>query len=319
MKIRSLLVMKDEGDVIGESIGRALEWSDQILVLDNGSSDGGWETVSRMALVEPRISVIGRISRHFNDGFRAHCFHAAKREAEPGDWWCRLDADEIYAEDPRPLLASMPNDVFSVWSAELTYFLTDVDVERYERNPGGFLSLPVELKCRHYINYSSEPRFFRHERRLQWIEEDSGFPPVLWRRPAARRRILLKNFRYRSPDQIQRRLDARRSIPYAEFSHERISDWQTAVAGIRTAGALVGSSTSQMPRSWTERVAPSTALDYDNGDGNYVLNPDLMPTPPSPLEFRTLVGRMARARLRHLVPVEYRTNVKLALGRAAQR
>lgn len=281
-KIRSICVIKNEGDIIEQCLTAALEWSDQIVVLDNGSTDGGWETVQRLAVSEPRIIALGQDLRPFTEGIRIQCFRALSKQAVKGDWWVRLDADEFYADDPREFLARVPAKAFSVWSASLTYYFTDRDALRYDQDPQSFAdSVPVEQKCRYYLNDMSEPRFFRHAHIFRWRDQDEGYPPVMWRRPAAQERIVVRHYRYRSPEQIQRRLDVRRTIEYY-FSHERIEDWADAVTRYRTTGEMSGARSLKVAASWRERVVPADALSYDAGDGHYDLLPQFWPSFPKP-------------------------------------
>ena len=44
-KIYSLLLVKNEADIIRTSILAAAQWSDKVIVMDNGSTDGTWEIV----------------------------------------------------------------------------------------------------------------------------------------------------------------------------------------------------------------------------------------------------------------------------------
>lgn len=44
MKIFSICCVRGENDIVGETLKAALDWSDQIFVFDNGSTDGTWET-----------------------------------------------------------------------------------------------------------------------------------------------------------------------------------------------------------------------------------------------------------------------------------
>jgi glycosyltransferase involved in cell wall biosynthesis len=282
--IRALCVVKDEADILGQTLTSALRWCDEILVLDNGSTDGSWELVTALAAEQPKIVPIGRNTQPFFNDIRIELFRARKDAARDGDWWCRLDADEFYVDDPRAFLASVPERDFSVWSASLSYYFTDVDAARYAIDPSSFDDdVPIEEKCRYYINHWSEPRFFRHIPGLSWRVGDGGFPKTLWDRPASTSRILLKHFAYRSPEQIQRRLDARRANPagHPEFSHEAVVDWADAVAGIRSNRRFVGTPGGFIPGTWTARVVPAAALDFDAHDGTYIVNDDLMPPLPS--------------------------------------
>jgi glycosyltransferase involved in cell wall biosynthesis len=279
--IRALCVMKNEADVIEQTLLDALRWCDVVYVLDNGSDDGGWERVQALALTHPAIVPHGRDERPFTDDIRAQLFDAYAPSAEAGDWWCRLDADEFYLDDPRQVLADVPADSFSVWSASLSYYFTDEDAARFAADPREYAdSVPVEEKIRYYLNHWSEPRFFRHEAGLRWREGDGGYPATLWTRAAAPRRIRLRHFPYRSPEQIQRRLDARGES--LEFAHENVGGWAEAVAGIRGSGSFVGGQVAT-GASWRDRVVPASALDYDAHDGVFVINERLMPPLPKPL------------------------------------
>lgn len=55
MRIYSLCLVKDEADIIEYTLSRAAEWSHRIFVMDNGSTDGTWELVQRLARRLPGI------------------------------------------------------------------------------------------------------------------------------------------------------------------------------------------------------------------------------------------------------------------------
>jgi len=305
MRIRALCVMKNEADVIAQTLRDALRWCDAVYVLDNGSDDGGWEIVQALALEDPRIVPHARDTRRFTDDIRAVLYDAYSSEAREGDWWCRLDADEFYLDDPRVVLADVPQQCFSVWSASLSYYFTDVDAERWERDPEAFADgVPVQDKCRYYLNHWSEPRFFRHLDALRWREGDGGYPAALWARQASPERILLRHFPYRSPEQIQRRLDARAAG--AEFAHETVGGWADAVAGIRAHGAFLGGPATGAPVTWRDRVVAASALDYDAHDGSFVVNEQLMPAIPEPVAPSRRWRAGLRGVLRRLRPVGVR-------------
>jgi glycosyltransferase involved in cell wall biosynthesis len=285
MKIRAICVMKNESDVINQTLSDALRWCDEIFLLDNGSDDDGWDRVQSMSAVDPRIVLCGRDFRPFHDGMRAQIYNAHSKRAVRGDWWCRLDADEFYVDDPRELLAATPTEYFSVWSASLSYYFTDDDARRYEADPSKYEDgVPVGEKCRYYLNHWSEPRFFRHAPGRFWHPEDGGYPISVWARPASPTRIRLKHFAYRSPAQIQKRLDGRRAQAAAgvEFSHEMVVEWAKAVAGIREHGHFTGTVGDAVADSWIQRIVPASALDFDAHDGTFVVNDDLMPPIPAP-------------------------------------
>jgi hypothetical protein len=298
VKIRALCVMKNEADVIQETLLDALRWCDQIYVLDNGSEDGSWERVQRLASGNSGIILAGQELGPFHDGIRAQIYNRFKEQASPDDWWCRLDADEFHVGNPREILETTPRHYFSIWSASISYYFTDSDLARYEANPNLFSdAVPVAEKCRFYLNHWSEPRFFRHDPTAHWRPSDGGFPLAVWTNPAAPSRIPIKHFAYRSPSQIQKRLDARRTAPgtRSAFSHEMVSDWSQSVARIRETGRFTGTP-GDMPTSWRARVVPAEALDFDAHNGLLVINDHLMPAIPPPWSpLRRLIAGLRRA------------------------
>ena len=287
MKIHSICVVKNEADVVAQSLAAAAVWSDHVYVLDNGSTDGTWEEVHAVAERHPEVLPWKQDPRPFSFSMRREPFEHFRSAAAGGDWWCRLDADELYIDDPREFLSRVPRWYSSVWSASFQFYFTDRDVARYEEDPSLYADdVPVGEKCRWYLNNWSEKRFFRHTPRLRWAD---GWPQGTYD-AVCPRRIRLKHYQYRSPEQIQRRLDDRRNAPSANFSHERTVDWEASIvqrgAPRRTPGAI------RVPESWRERVVDADSLFYDHHDGNYRLDEDAMPRLPSLR--RSLAGSLRR-------------------------
>lgn len=265
MKIHCVCVVKDEVDVIEQTLKAASQWSDFIYVLDNGSCDHTWEKVLNLSQYCSQIIPYAKDDCAFHDGIRARVFHHYRANSQPGDWWCRLDADEIYIDDPRTFLAKVPKAYQAVWGASFQYYFTDKDVERYLVDPAQYADeVPIKQKCRYYHSDWSEARFFRDDRTLIW-DLDRGWPYFGAVHPL---RIRLKHYQYRSPQQMQKRIENRfkaRAKGCKEFTHE---------------------ATLQLsPTAWKDRVRPASELDYDAHDQQYILREDLMPQLPfsSPL------------------------------------
>jgi glycosyltransferase involved in cell wall biosynthesis len=281
MKLHSILLVKNEADVIGQTLPAAAEWCDHIYVLDNGSTDGTWEQVQALAERLPQVVPWKRDERRFGWTLRGEVFNQFRSRSARGDWWCRLDADEVYIDDPRQFLARVPWWYRSVWSASFQFYFTDRDLELYEEDPSRYGDdVPVAEKCRWYINNWSEMRFFRYSPGLRWTE---GRWPLTIYDAVYPRRIRLKHYQYRSPEQIQRRLDARRNAPSTNFTHERAADWEAAI--IKRAGPRRGREDGgTMPESWRERVVRASNLLYDDHDGRYEVNEAaLSPIPSLPM------------------------------------
>lgn len=289
MKIHGLCVAKNEADIIEQTLRAAAEWCDWIYVLDNGSTDDTWEKVQALSSALPCVVPFKQDARPFDDGIRGEILRHYLPRARRGDWWCILDADEIYVDNPRVFLQGVPWRYNAVWQQSFAYRFTDKDLAAYRADPERYAdSVPVERKLHYYqISDYSELRFFRHSRNLTYM-------PGTELRPVYPKRIRLKHFAYRSPDQIRKRLETRREpMLRGEFLHEKRACW--VPRGIIKPGPAEA---DDLAESWEERVIPSTSCLLDRHDGFY---PEAPPwTPPEAPHWRTRVRSRAHALLHRL-------------------
>jgi glycosyltransferase involved in cell wall biosynthesis len=259
MKIHCLSLIKNEVDIIAQSLRAAAEWSDNIFVLDNGSTDGTSERVLELARDIPRLIPVGCDPRPYRNQMRLELLSQYRASASDGDWWCILDADEIYIDNPRSFLSAIPDEFQAVETQEFAYLFTDKDLEVFRQDPLLFDNeSPIERRLRFYASPDhSEARFARHSENLGEI----GFHLL---RPVYPRRIRAKHFQYRSPTQIQKRLETRRdAMQRGLFRHEKRGYWAT---GVLVPGPA---STEEIPERWEERIVNSELLNYDAGNGIY--------------------------------------------------
>lgn len=222
-KIYSLLVVKNEADIIRASLIDACRWSDKIIVLDNGSTDGTWEEVLSLSQEQPQIVAFGRYEGAFNIGLRARLFAAYRKEMTSRDWWCvRLDADEFFPGDVKAFLAAIPRCYRTVKKSSTDYLLSEADIPsltgHFEKDRAVFhLSL---------AEHRQERRFMRHRRWLIWSE---GWRyPHPWGRVAPQT-IPVDHYQYRSVEQMQKRWQTRHDAKAAgcnTFKHENPNGWQ---------------------------------------------------------------------------------------------
>jgi hypothetical protein len=309
MKIHGMCIVKNEADVLKECLTSALHWCDHIYVFDNGSSDGTWELVQEFANREPQIVPYKQEDGLFSGALRADIFNAFRSNATLQDWWCRLDADEFYIDDPRIFLSKVPSHFQTAWSASLNYYFTDRDALAYQRNPVEFLATPVQQRLRYYLNNWGELRFFRHHDEIIWTrsEDYGGFPGEMHTAPAYPVRIWVKHYQYRSPEQIERRLFTRRAAMEAStgFLHEVTPNWSETVATKRDVTPdFEGAQPAFAGTRWQERVVSAASLDYDAFNRRYVVNENLMPRFPVRLPLasrvKTVIPEPIRAQLGRL-------------------
>lgn len=227
-KIYSLLVVKDEVDVIAASLKDACRWSDKIIVIDNGSTDGTWETIQQLSNEYPQVIPWLRYEGPFHIGLRSKAFKAFRHEMTHNDWWnVRLDADEFYPGDVRGFLANVPKCYRTIKKESTDYVLTHEDLAQHEFS-GNFEQdrplfthvLPVRRK---------ERRFMRHSAMLCWLNR--------WRYPHPWGRVYPKtisvdHYQYRSPQQMEKRYLTRQKAKAdgcGSFSHEQGKDWREYV------------------------------------------------------------------------------------------
>jgi hypothetical protein len=242
MAIRGICLIKNEADFIERSLRHNARFFDQIYVFDNASTDDSWPIVQRLAEQLPdTIIPYASEDRDFRDGLRALPFERYRHEAQPGDWWCRLDADEVYIDDPRTFLANVPYRHHVVWTILVEYHLTELDL------PGGCgyppdLMHPFADLPRHYLANAAEPRFFRHRSGLEWQQTHAWPRHVGLVHPT---RIRARHYQWRSPKQVQLRLETRR---------------EASLRGYRTFG-------HSLEKTWQEKVRRPSELHLDRGNG----------------------------------------------------
>ncbi|MCE9590395.1 MAG: glycosyltransferase family 2 protein [Planctomycetes bacterium] len=237
----------NEADVIGYTLDRASLWADRIYVIDNGSTDGTWDIVNAMA--GDKIVPFRQTEEPFSDAIRRHAYVAHCNTMRDGDWWCRLDADEEYIDNPREFLGSVPRPYHVVWGLAIDYYITEEDLRVID------FSLPFAERAtayRHYRAEHSEQRFVRYRPRLEW-KPDASWPSHMglsWHK-----RILFRHFKYRSPEQIATRMLTRAAAlakGKSTFPHWKLTDWH-------------------------DKIASAGRVQIDMGDNNFVIDETNLP------------------------------------------
>jgi hypothetical protein len=266
MKIYCVCVVKNEDDVLGEVIAAATQWADRIFIADHQSTDRTADVIASLVRKHSNVVDVGHLTEPFSDAIRATVFQRAGGISVPGDWWCGLDADEFYLDDPRQFLAEVPSDVDTVWTSHFQFYFTDRDFETYQADPRAFMAVPVRERIKYYRNNSSEIRFVKHTRPFVWHNQW----PYL-RCSASRKRIRVAHYQYRSPLQIAKRLQVRRLVLQQTggrvFGHEGPTT-KSAVGSLDDL-SIPADPAHLKPEHFIEKIAPAHDLDH-SADGQLV-------------------------------------------------
>lgn len=256
MKIFCICIVKNEEDIIEQTLRAAAFWADSIFVYDNGSTDDTWEKVKQLNKTKKNVMPYKTYAKPFSNSMRREPFVDFRYMCENCDWWCILDSDEIYAENPRDFLRRVPCYYQVVWSISVQFKITDEDMRQFEQKPSCYADdVPVTDKLRYYKTDWSEARFFRYDHRLIWPKR-RAFPLAGAVYP---KRILMKHYKHRSPIQIQRRLAVRKAANKSgvlSFRRERDDG------------------------NWRSYVTSAEEMDFDCHDGQFVVRDELMPRLP---------------------------------------
>jgi hypothetical protein len=247
MRFHGLMLVRDEADIIVQSLEHLLSWIDAIYILDMGSVDGTWEIVQDYARKDARV--VPFISRAivFDDNIRSMLFNQYRDRFEPGDWVLRTDTDEFYQVPPPRFVAERLRPLDTAVHLQWYYFrLTTQEAADYE---SGKIDIaedrkrPIEQRRRFYkISTYSEPRMFRYRRSMRWPHTDSfpfnaGF--------VSRHRIPIRHYPHRDPLQMERRFQLRAAMMRLHAhagGHWKLDDWHKELVDAAGASASQQSS-----------------------------------------------------------------------------
>jgi glycosyltransferase involved in cell wall biosynthesis len=269
MRTFGTLVVQNEGDIIEELLDslRALDVFDAIFFYDLGSDDDTFRKALRYGdlLHQPRV-----VAEPYSETLRQRLMLEHRELYRPGDWLALIDADEFYEEDPRELIPIAERegaDSISTFQAEFQF--TDRDLAAFDTEDP---TQPIRARRRYYAIDWTEPRFFRYFGDWQ-----------RWPRRAnpCSRRFLNRHYQYRTPEQIQRRIETRIMARNRTDGRPDQFKWPQVFSD-----------------SWRDYVAPHRFWHFDDGNGLRfgfppgVLVSDLRGDTPETDRLRRLQGRM---------------------------
>lgn len=244
MKLYAICLVKNEDDVIGQTLNFATRFCDKIFVIDNGSTDNTWEIVKSLGEKDPKIIPFVQTHERYDDGLRWLAYDAHHDELTDSDWWLVLDSDEFMAEDPRPVIEHAMRDgadIIVAW--QIQFYYTEKDYEDWKAGRDN-RDLPIFSRRRYYRIDYQEPRLFRNQSTDNWetapLSRKLGMPLGLRATTPegvkegcvptragkiSRRRILNRHYQYRDPLQMEKRLKLRFGHPAFAAQVDSV-DWR---------------------------------------------------------------------------------------------
>ena len=232
MRFHALLAVRDEADIIAQSLRHLLTWADAVYVFDTGSLDETWEIVLQFAADDERVIPLMKDAVFFSEKrLRGWMFHQARGRMREGDWFVRVDADEFHHVAPPEFIRThMRRHETIAYHQYYDFRLTAKEVREWE-NGGETLAdraRPIEERRRWFmVSKYSEPRLCRYRESMQWPETVS-FPYNAGY--LARERLPIRHYPHRDPVQLERRCRLR-AVMMADSEnacneHWREADWR---------------------------------------------------------------------------------------------
>ena len=231
-RLWAICLVKNEDDIIAQTLRHATRYCNRIFVLDNGSTDETWHAVRRLAEQNKIIVPFARTLESFSDGLRGLVYNAVRGELSDDDWWFILDSDEFLAEDPRPVIETAVREgaeIIKSW--QINFHFTTKDLATWEQGEDR-RDIPIFDRRRYYLINWQETRLFRHHPGRTWDVHANRLVPD-WLRRVCTRRIMIRHYQFRDPEQIGKRLRLRYDLRLpGRWSYVESTDWRSAITDL---------------------------------------------------------------------------------------
>lgn len=260
MRFHVLLVVRDEADILAQTLPAILSWADAVYAFDTGSTDGTWDLLQDAAARDPRLRCVGQARVYFSIAVTAWLFHQVRAGFRDGDWIVRADADEFHAIPPPRFIRERLSRLESrVYGAHYDFQFTDVELDAWNagRETLADRDRPVQERRRWYqVNEHPEFRLFRYRPRIRWVP--GRYEPTQGGL-IARARIPILHYPKRDPPQIRRRYAIRaatRASGAPVGPHWDFPDWRRTIPESRDPSIRHWTPGTPLPDVPRRRFAP---------------------------------------------------------------
>ena len=208
-RVVGLMTVRDEEDILEESLSHAASMYDDVLVVDCGSLDGSSKIIESMSRRHEKINFMGKTPPATPEQIKRHIWRSFRRRMRWRDWWCFADADEFVEPGYRKtLLRARPHFCDHAFGESVNFYYKNSEYERDAAVPVAALRADSIRKRRRFYRYhTSQIRFFRN---LPWIRWDSDTATPSNLSCPASDRIRFYHYQYRDPKQLKVRISIRR-------------------------------------------------------------------------------------------------------------
>ena len=218
-KIFAVCFVKNEEDIIADSLRHAAGFCDRIYVIDNASDDRTWDIVLGLDL--PPVVPVASLDFVFRDYHRVWFMGWKQAKLGRDNWWYILDADMFLDGDPREAIAGAEEEGADAIAVNVVNFhLTGAEVEAARRagRKEGWRD-----RVFYHLYESGEVFLFRNTGYLDY-GICAGRPLGLTREYS--RRLVSRHYPCRSAEQLEKRIRSRSGNPEFQSQLKKGPDWE---------------------------------------------------------------------------------------------
>lgn len=212
-----ICVVRNEGDVLGQTLAHAADQYDLILAVDGASTDNTAAVLAEAAERWSHVVVVGRlVTPRRAEEVRRHVWARFRAHVPLHSWWAVLDGDEFCDEDLRAatrVAEAEGADHIQGQFAAFHYRRSDAEDWRAGEETMTDRQRPITERRRHYTMEHYSVRAFHDGPMVRWAQDEMAPDNLI--RPWSQR-LTYRHYPHRDLDQLELRLASRRALDLSE-------------------------------------------------------------------------------------------------------